>query len=165
MDVFVDKRHVAPRLSLVNVPSLNKLLRLEIFISEDRQRRAIHLILDHEPLSRVFQDVGQAIRVGDPRLGCIDVSVPGFLALRDLSPVELPLQRSPREVVASREEISSCLSFEAEIDQFHFEEDKEERADPIIQLPDSKEEFDRHFAAHSPKLIVTRVDPSSKENE
>ena len=36
-DVFEDKRHVAPRLSLVNVPALNKLLRSEIFISEDGQ--------------------------------------------------------------------------------------------------------------------------------
>ena len=36
LDVFADKRHVAPRLSLVNVPTLNKLLRSEIFISEDK---------------------------------------------------------------------------------------------------------------------------------
>ena len=35
-DVFANKRHVTLRLSLVNVPALNKLLRLEIFISEDR---------------------------------------------------------------------------------------------------------------------------------
>ena len=34
-DVFADKRHIAPRLSLVNLLGLNKLLRLEIFISED----------------------------------------------------------------------------------------------------------------------------------
>ena len=36
-EIFADKRHVAPRLSLVNVLTLNKLLRLEIFISEDGQ--------------------------------------------------------------------------------------------------------------------------------
>ena len=35
-DVFADKRHVALRLGLVNVPTLNKLLRSEIFISEER---------------------------------------------------------------------------------------------------------------------------------
>ena len=52
--VFADKRHVALRLSLVNVLGLNKLLRLEIFISEDKQLRAVHLILDYEPLSRIF---------------------------------------------------------------------------------------------------------------
>ena len=77
---FADKRHVTPRLSLVNITSLNKVLRFEIFMSEDRQLRAINLILDFEPLSNQFQDVGQAIRAGDPRLTRIDVSVPGFLA-------------------------------------------------------------------------------------
>ena len=90
-DVFVDKNHVASRLSFVNVPSLNKLLRSEIFISKDRQLWATHLILDYEPLSRIFQDVGQAIRVGAPRLARINVSKPGFLARRDLPPVELPI--------------------------------------------------------------------------
>ena len=35
--VFADKRHVAPRLSLVNIAGLNKVLRSEIFVSEDRQ--------------------------------------------------------------------------------------------------------------------------------
>ena len=77
------------------MPGLNKLLRFEIFISEDRQLQATHLILDFEPLSHIFQDVGQAIRAGDPRLVRIDVSKPRFLARRDLSPVELPIQHVP----------------------------------------------------------------------
>ena len=79
-DVLADKRHTTPRLSLVNVQGLNKLLRSEIFISEDRQLRVVHLILDYEPLSNIFQDAGQAIRTGDPKLACIDVSMPDFLA-------------------------------------------------------------------------------------
>ena len=37
LNVFEDKRHVAPRLSLVNVSALNYLLRSEVFVSEDRQ--------------------------------------------------------------------------------------------------------------------------------
>ena len=36
-DIFADKRHVTSRLSLVNVLTLNYLLRSEIFISKDRQ--------------------------------------------------------------------------------------------------------------------------------
>ena len=83
-DVFADKGHVAPRLDLVNVLALNKLLRSEIFISEDKQLRAVHLILDYKPLSRTFQDAGQVIRVGDPRLARIDVSWPGFFWLREI---------------------------------------------------------------------------------
>ena len=116
-NVFANKGHTTPRLSLVNVLGLNKLLRLEIFISEDWQLQAVHLILDFEPLSNIFQDTSQAIRAGDPRLARIDVSVPGFLAQKDLPPVELPLQHSSREVGIPREETaSSCLSLEAKIE-------------------------------------------------
>ena len=89
---------------LSTYPGFNKLLRSEIFISEDRQLRAAHLILDYKPLSRIFQDIGQAIRAGDPRLARIDVSKLGFLARRDLSPIEVPIQCVPQEVAASREE-------------------------------------------------------------
>ena len=52
--VFADKRHIAPCLSLVNIANLNKVLRSEVFVSEDRQLRAIHLILDFELLSDNF---------------------------------------------------------------------------------------------------------------
>ena len=67
-NVFTDKAHVAPRVSFVNVAAFNKVPRSEIFVSEDEQLRAIHLVLDFEPLSNTFQDAGQAIRVGDPRI-------------------------------------------------------------------------------------------------
>ena len=33
---FADKRHVAPSLNLVNVADLNRVLRSEMFVSEDR---------------------------------------------------------------------------------------------------------------------------------
>ena len=41
---FADKNHVAPWLSFTNVATLNYLLRSEIFVSEDRQLRAVHLM-------------------------------------------------------------------------------------------------------------------------
>ena len=88
--VFVDKRHVTPRLSLVNIANLNIVLRFEVFVSEDKQLRAVHLILDFESISDNFQEVGQAIKAGDPRLRRIDIFVPGFLAREDVVPVELP---------------------------------------------------------------------------
>ena len=58
LNVFTDKNHVTPKLSLINVPALNYLLRLEAFVSEDGQLQVAHLILDYEPISRIFQDVG-----------------------------------------------------------------------------------------------------------
>ena len=89
--VIVDRRHIAPRLSFTNVAALNYLLRLEIFVSEDRQLQAVHLILDFEPISRTFQEIGHAIRAGDPLINRIDVSRPDFLAQDDLPPVKLPI--------------------------------------------------------------------------
>ena len=101
--VLADKRHVALRLSLVNVADLNKVLISEVFVSEDRQLRVIHLILDFEPFLDNFQEVGHAIRVGDPRFFLIDVSILGFLANEDIVPVELPSQRDLPEAAIPRE--------------------------------------------------------------
>ena len=60
------------------------MLRSKVFVSEDRQLRAVHLILDFEPLSDKFQDVGNVIRVGDPWLARIDVSVSSSLPEKTL---------------------------------------------------------------------------------
>ena len=118
-DFFADKAHVAPKLSLVNVVALNKVLRFEIFVSEDGQLLAVHLVLDFKPLSNAFQDTGRAIRAGNPRINRIDVSRRGFLAQYNLPPVELPPHHSPRVIASRREETaSSRLSLEADIDQF-----------------------------------------------
>ena len=51
---FADKRYVAPNLNFVNVLDLSKVLRFEVFVSEDRQLRAVHLILNFKPLSDKF---------------------------------------------------------------------------------------------------------------
>ena len=90
LDTFADKDHVSPKLSHTNVQALNYLLRSEIFMSEDGQLRATPLILDFDPLSHTFHDVGQAIKAGSSRLARIDVSKLGFLVRRDLPPVLQP---------------------------------------------------------------------------
>ena len=101
LDIFADKDHVSPKLNHTNIQALNYLLRLEIFVSKDRQLRATPLILDYEPLSRTFQDVGQAIKADSPRLGQIDISKPGFLARKDLPPVPRPIPQNPLPVALS----------------------------------------------------------------
>ena len=107
---FTDKERTTPRLSLVNVLALNFLLRFEIYVSANGQLRAAPLILDYEPLSRALVDAGQAIRAGSPRLARIDVSIPGFLASRDLPPVQLPAQRALLAAVVPGEEAGSSHS-------------------------------------------------------
>ena len=129
---FADKERTTPRLSLVNVQALNFLLRSEIFVSEGGQLHAAPLILDYKPLSRALVDAGQAIRAGSPRLAHIDVSIPSFLARRDLPPVQLPAQRVIPEVVVPGEGAdSSHSSLEDQIDQFCFAEEGEVSAKPI----------------------------------
>ena len=113
-------------------------------MSEDRQLRAVHLILDFEPISRVFQEIGHTIRAGDPRINRINVSKSDFLAREDLPFVKLPVQQIPPPLiiplqqvpleapVAAKEEIaSSRLSLEEEIDQFRFVEDVGSSKKPI----------------------------------
>ena len=165
LDVFADKDHIAPKLNLVNVPGLNYLLRSEMFASEDVQLQAAHLILDYEPLSRIFQDVGQALKAGNPRLARVDVFKPGFLAQRDLPPVVLSPQRVPQQVATPREEsASSHHSLDAEIDQFLFKEEEGALERPV-ELSDSKTESDRFSTVHHPRLIVAQLDTSSEGEE
>ena len=70
---------MALNLNFVNVLDLNRVLRFEVFVSKDRQLRAVHLILDSKPPSNKFQDTGNAIRTSDPQLARIDILVPKFL--------------------------------------------------------------------------------------
>ena len=121
-------------------------------MNEDGQLRAAHLVLGYLPLSRAFQDIGQAIRAGSPRLARIDVSKPKFLAKQDLKPVVLPGVQNPPiaqlspldnlEVAAQveGETKSSRLSLEKEIDEFYFE--KEILKAPLIELSDLEGEQD-----------------------
>ena len=155
LDTFANGDHVSPKLSHTNVQALNYLLRSEIFVSEDRQLRVALLILDYEPLSHTFQDVGQPIRAGSSRLAWIDVSKSRFLAWRDLPPIPWPvlqnpplvtllLPQAPLDVAAIPAEgvASSRLSLEEEIDKFHFEEEQSPRA-PLICISDAEGESNR----------------------
>ena len=176
-DISADKNHVAPMISRTNIQAFNYLLKSEIFVSEDGQLRDTHLTLDYEPLSHIFQDVGQAIRAGSSRLARIDVSKLGFLARRDLPPVVLPIPQNlppaalllpqilpvaaaiPEEGVAS-----SRLSLEEEIEKFHFEEENNLKA-PLITISDAKGESDKNSGVRIPILVIACPDNFSNEKE
>ena len=104
-------------------------------MNDDGQLRAAHLILDYEPISRTFLDVGNAIRANDYRLALIDVSQPHFLAPHNLPPVDhpipqgiplaaQPLQQVPLGQAVAEEGTASSSSLEEEIDKFQFEEEE-----------------------------------------
>ena len=144
-------------------------------MNKDRQLRAVHLILDFEPISRVFQEIGHAIRAGDPRTHRIDVSKPTFLGHEDLPPIRLPiqqilsqlvipLQQVPlKALVAAEEEIaSSRLSLGEEIDQFRFMEDVGP-SKKLVDISDSETDSVNISSAHPRQLIITQIDSESEE--
>ena len=146
-------------------------------MSEDRQLRTVHLILDFEPISRTFQEIGHAIKAGHPRINRIDVSKPDFLARDDLSPVRLPVQQIPppliiplqqvpfeAPVIEEEEIASSWLSLEEEIDQFCFVEDKGPSEKPV-DISDSETESANLSFVHPKQLVITWIDSESEEEE
>ena len=138
-------------------------------MNDDGQLRAVHLILDFEPISRSFLDVGNSIRAGDYRLARIDVSRPNFLADYDLPSVDhpipqgIPLAVKPlREVTIGeailREDTASSSSLELEIDKFRFEEE-------TVHISDAEEGADEQSSVHPPAQVITRIDDTTDEEE
>ena len=68
-----------PNLNLVNQPSLDKILKAEVFVHIDDQLRAASLILDYVPISKSFLVLKCVIKARDPRLQWINVAAPRFL--------------------------------------------------------------------------------------
>ena len=123
-------------------------------MNDDGQLRAAHLILDFEPISRNFLDVGNSIRANDYRLAHIDVSRLGILAPYDLSPVDhpipqgiplaaQPLQQVPIGQAIVEEGANSSSSFEEEIDKFQFEEE-------TIVISEAEEEAGEYSCVQTP---------------
>ena len=135
-------------------------------MNDDGQFRATHLILDYEPISRTFLDVGNFIRANDYRLARIDVSRPGFLTSHDLPPVDhpipqgiplaaQPLQQVPLGHVVAEEGAASSSSVDKEIDKFRFFEKE------AIVILEAEEEADEYSCVQTPALIITYMEDSS----
>ena len=138
-------------------------------MNDDGQLRAAHLILDYEPLSRTFLDVGNSIRANDYRLARIDISRPGFLASHNLPPVDHPIPQGipfaaqpfrqvPLAQAVAEEGVASSSSLEEEIDRFRFEEE-------AIVISEAEEEADEYSCVQTPTQIITYVGDSSDEEE
>jgi len=76
---FADKRAAEPNFNLDNKESLDKILHAEVFVHEDGQLEAAHIILGYKSISSGFQALKCVIRARDPRLHRISVAVPAFL--------------------------------------------------------------------------------------
>ena len=138
-------------------------------MNDDGQLRAVHLILDFEPISRSYLDVSNSIRAYDYHLACIDVSRPGFLAPHDLLPVDhpirqgipfaaQPLQQVPLGQAIIGEGATSSSSLEEDIDRFQFEKE-------AIVISEAKEGADEYSCVQTPAPIITYVEDSSDNEE
>ena len=138
-------------------------------MNDNGQFRAAHLILDYEPISRTFLDVGNSIRANDYHLARINVSRPGFLAPHDLPLVDhlvpqriplaaQPLRQAPLAQAVAEEEATSSSSLEEEIDKFRFEKE-------TIIISEAEEEVDEYSCVQTPAPIITYVGDSSDNEE
>ena len=138
-------------------------------MNDNGQLCAIHLILDYEPISRTFLDVGNSIRANDHRLARIDVSRPGFLAPHNLPPVDhpipqgipfaaQPLQQVPLEQAIVEEGAASSSSLEEKIDRFQFEEE-------AIVISEAEKGANEYSCIQTPAQIVTYIGDSSGGEE
>ena len=133
------------------------------------------MILDFDPISKIFQEVGHAIRSGDPWINRINMSKLDFLAGDDLPQVRLPVhqiphqlaipfQQVPLEAKAAVERIasSSRLSLEEDIDRFRFAEEERTPKRPV-EISDTETESDKFSTAHQPEQTIALVEISSEE--
>ena len=138
-------------------------------MNDNGQLRAVHLILDFEPISRSFLDDVNSIRANDYHLARIDVSRLGFLAPHDLPPVDhpipqgipftaQPLQQVPLGQAIVEKGAASSSSLEEEIDRFQFEEE-------AIVISEAEEGVDEYSCVQTPTQTVTYIGDSSDEEE
>ena len=139
-------------------------------MNDNGQLHAVHLILDFEPISRSFLDVGNSIRADDYRLARIDVSWTSFLAPYDLSPVNHPIPQGipctaqPLQQVPLREAIigegtASSSSLKQEINRFKFEEEE------TILISEAEEGADEHSCVQISAQVITFIADTSDEEE
>ena len=132
---FADKYSAIPNFSLVNELDLTRILKAEIFAHTDGQLRAAHIILGYDPISSSFQAPKYVIKVKDPPLHQINITISSFLAgstPKGTQLVELPFQRTAEEEATLSQPIPK------------------ETAN-VVEVSDSKEEFEVFNQLQSPK--------------
>ena len=77
--LLLDKKSTAKRWGLVNFNLLNQVLRSEIFLNQDGELQAVHVILGFKPITTRFQVSKHVIKAKDQRLALVDVAVEGFI--------------------------------------------------------------------------------------
>ena len=129
-----------PNFSLVNQPSLDKILKVEVFVHTNGQLKAAYLILDYIPISKTFQVLKWVIKARDPRLQRISVVAPGFLITGPISEGTLAtgliLEGIPKVSLPPQHTAEEGTSFHLAITK------EEEEREEVLEVLDSEDEFD-----------------------
>ena len=129
-----------PNFSLVNQPSLDKILKVEVFVHTNGQLKAAYLILDYIPISKTFQVLKWVIKARDPRLQRISVVAPGFLITGPISEgtlaTSLILEGIPKVALPPQHTAEEGTSFHLAITK------EEEEREEVLEVLDSEDEFD-----------------------
>ena len=128
---LVDKHATVPNFNLVNQPSLDKILKVEVFIHYGNQLRVAHLIPNYNPLSSSFQALKCVIKEKDPRLHLINVVVPSFL-----NP-----GLGPQGVLKAEPLLQYKAEGEAAPSQLATKEEEEEKEE-VVEVLDSEDNFE-----------------------
>ena len=144
VDDFADPHAAAPNFNLVNQASLDKILKVEIFIHTNGQFRAAHLILDYISISKSFLAPKCVIKARDPQLQRISVAALSFLLsdpIQEGTQAADPIPEGILKVAspppqATGVATSSCLTSTEE--------------EEVVDVPDSEEEFEIFNRAWSP---------------
>ena len=112
-----------------------------MFVHNDGQLRAAHLILDYTLISKSYQESKCVIKAKDPRLHWMSVIAPSFLITgpilegtlttdpipKGIPKVALPLQHTIEEATSSHPAIIK---------------EEEEEEEEVIEVSDSEDEFE-----------------------
>ena len=140
---FADRRFTKPNLKLVNKASLDRVLKVEIYVNKaDGQLRVAHLILGYTPLSFSFQAPKCAIKTCDPWLHRISVAFKGFIIPEGIPLPQDTSHTAPLFVatVSIGASSSQPILREEEVEEQE-EGEEEEEEEEVVELSDSLEDF------------------------
>ena len=129
-----------PNFNLVNQPSLDKILKVEVFVHTNGQLKAAYLILDYIPISKTFQVLKWIIKARDPHLQRISVVTPGFLITGPISEGTLAtgliLEGIPKVSLPPQHTAEEGTSFHLAITK------EEEEREEVVEVLNFKDGFD-----------------------
>ena len=124
-----------PDFGLVNQQSLDKILKVEVFVHTDGQLRATHLILDYILISKSFLAPKCVIKAKDPQVHWINVTTPGFLLLGPIPKGTLTTEPIFEGIPKVDSPLQQIIGVSTSSRPTNTEEED------VVEVPDSKDEF------------------------